>query len=88
MFYPLWDKKNHLLSTAAFPHLKSLFFKKKLLLKNVPLVTIVPLDINANLWHLGKVGEEPNHRRWHAKRKLSWNTCTLRTRLCTLGADL
>ena len=29
----------------------------------------------------------PNHQRWHAKCKLSWNMYTLCTHFCTLGAD-
>ena len=31
---------------------------------------------------------EPNHQRWYAKCKLSWNICTLHTRFRTFGADL
>ncbi len=30
----------------------------------------------------------PNHQRWHAKWKLSWNIYTFHTRFCTFGADL
>ena len=30
----------------------------------------------------------PNHQRWYAKWKLSCNIYTLRTRFCTIGADL
>ncbi len=32
--------------------------------------------------------EEPNHQRWYAKRKLSWNTYTLHACFCIFGADL
>ncbi len=30
----------------------------------------------------------PNHQQWYARWKLSRNMYTLRTRFCTLGADL
>ncbi len=30
----------------------------------------------------------PNHQRWYAKGKLSWNIHALRTRFCSFGADL
>ena len=30
----------------------------------------------------------PNHQRWYAKWKLSWNMYTLHTRLCTFGPNL
>ena len=30
---------------------------------------------------------QPNHQRWHAKWKLSWNTYTSHARLCTVGTD-
>ena len=31
---------------------------------------------------------EPNHQRWPAKWKLSWNTYALHTHFCMFGADL
>ncbi len=47
-----------------------------------------------NRWQTNSVGLQrwtcqhlPNHQRWHAKWKLSWNMCAMRTRFCTFGSD-
>ncbi len=40
------------------------------------------------LSHLKQSGRMPNHQRWYARWKLSWNMYTMHTRFCTFRADL
>ncbi len=40
-------------------------------------------DVSPDWWDI-----LPNHQRWYAKWKLSWNMHTLHTRFCTFGTDL